>query len=153
MYSRGAAAAAVHSGEPGVGVGFRTRCGGQRTHLPGIERGGRPNQTIERVQLRVAKSSVGTNGTAHPAQAATGPYLPPLSLAPSARQYLRQEPYAGNLLLRICAGGTEQSVFLARHRKITDGVSHPMPGERAVGKVSWRFGFSGYKSCCGELPE
>jgi hypothetical protein len=59
--------------------------------------------------------SLGTNATAHPPLAASGPYLPSLSLAPSARHDLRQEPYAGNSLVRIRAGGTEQSVSLPRH--------------------------------------
>jgi hypothetical protein len=36
------------------------------------------------------------------------------SFAPCARHNLRQEPYAGNPLVRICAGGTEQSVSLPR---------------------------------------
>jgi hypothetical protein len=34
-----------------------------------------------------------------------GPYLPSLSLAPFARHYLRQEPDAGNRLVRISSGG------------------------------------------------
>ena len=58
--------------------------------------------------------SVGANATAHPPLAASGPYLPSLSFAPSARHYLRQEPDAGNPPVRICAGGTEQSVSLPR---------------------------------------
>ena len=46
---------------------------------------------------------------------ASGTYLSSLSLAPFARYYLRQEPYGGNPLVRIRAGGTEQSVSLPRH--------------------------------------
>ena len=48
---------------------------------------------------------VGANATAHPPLAASGPHLPSLSRAPSARHYLRQEPDAGNPPVRICAGG------------------------------------------------
>jgi hypothetical protein len=58
--------------------------------------------------------SVGANEPAHPPLAASGPYLPSLSFVPSARHDLRQEPYAGNPPVRICAGGTEQSVSLPR---------------------------------------
>lgn len=36
--------------------------------------------------------------------ASSGPYLPSLSIAPSARHYLRQEPDARNPLVRIRAG-------------------------------------------------
>ena len=43
-----------------------------------------------------------------------GPYLPSLSLAPSARHHLRQEPDAGNPPVRICAGGTAKAVSLPR---------------------------------------
>ena len=69
------------------------------------------------VQTKPAWSrSVGANEPAHPPLAASGPYLPSLSLAPSARHYLRQEPYAGNPPVRIRAGGTEQSVSLPRHK-------------------------------------
>src|SRR5208282_3154795 len=58
--------------------------------------------------------TVGANATAHPPLAASGPYLPSLSLAPSARHYLRQEPYAGNPPVRIRAGGTAKAVSLPR---------------------------------------
>src|SRR5271166_3306922 len=75
--------------------------------------------------------SVGTNATAHPPLAASGPYLPSLSFAPSARHHLRQEPYAGNPLVRIRAGGTEQSVSLPRQsvnpvrkHRISDGSTN-----------------------------
>ena len=58
---------------------------------------------------------VGANATTHPSLASSGPYLPSLSFAPSARHHLRQEPDAGNPLVRICAGGTEKPVSLPRH--------------------------------------
>jgi hypothetical protein len=57
---------------------------------------------------------VGANETAHPTLATSGPYLPSLSLAPPARHHLRQEPYAGNPPVRICAGGTAKAVSLPR---------------------------------------
>ena len=57
---------------------------------------------------------MGAYATAHPPLASSGPYLPSLSLAPSARHHLRQEPDAGNPPVRICAGGTEKSVSLPR---------------------------------------
>src|SRR5579875_2225925 len=59
--------------------------------------------------------AVGADATAHPPLASSGPYLPSLSFAPSARHHLRQEPYAGNPPVRICPGGTERSVSLPRH--------------------------------------
>ena len=58
---------------------------------------------------------VGAYATAHPPLAASGPYLSSLSLAPSARHHLRQEPDAGNPPVRICAGGTAKAVTLPRH--------------------------------------
>src|SRR5579885_2235022 len=58
---------------------------------------------------------VGANDTAHPPLAASGPYLPSLSLATLARHHLRQEPYAGNPLVRIRAGGGQQWPSLPRH--------------------------------------
>ena len=79
--------------------------------------------------------AVGTNATTHPPLAASGPYLPSLSFAPSARHYLRQEPYAGNPLVRIRAGGTEQSVSLPRHtyQPVRSTVKHPHPGNHPPG--------------------
>jgi hypothetical protein len=38
----------------------------------------------------------------------------PEGVIPHKRHHLRQEPDAGNPLVRICAGGTEQSVSLPR---------------------------------------
>src|SRR5208283_2564685 len=66
--------------------------------------------------------SVGANEPAHPPLAASGPYLPSLSFAPSARHHLRQEPYAGNPPVRIRAGGTEKSVSLPRQH--SSGAKH-----------------------------
>src|SRR5690606_41117133 len=43
--------------------------------------------------------------------------VPPLSPEATWRHYLRQEPDAGKPLVRICAGGYEQSWFLLRPRK------------------------------------
>src|SRR5690606_18576646 len=40
--------------------------------------------------------------------------VPPLSPEATWRHYLRQEPDAGKPLVRICAGGYEQSWFLLR---------------------------------------
>src|SRR5580658_9805063 len=65
---------------------------------------------------------VGAYATTHPPMASSGPYLPSLSLAPSARHHLRQEPDAGNPPVRICAGGTEKSVSLPRRN--TPGAKH-----------------------------
>jgi hypothetical protein len=67
------------------------------------------------VQTKPAWSrQVGQNDTAHPPLAASGPYLPSLSIAPPARHHLRQEPDAGNPPVRICAGGTAKAVSLPR---------------------------------------
>jgi hypothetical protein len=48
--------------------------------------------------------SLGANETADYTLAASSPHLPSLSFAPCARHHLRQEPCAGNLPVRICAG-------------------------------------------------
>jgi hypothetical protein len=78
---------------------------------------------------------VGAQETAHPPLAASGPYLPSLSLAPPARHHLRQEPYAGNPPVRICAGvrrkpypyrdtptpDAKQRGFLIRAARLSDG--------------------------------
>jgi len=82
--------------------------------------------------------SVGTNATAHPPLAASGPYLPSLSFAPSARHHLRQEPYAGNPLVRIRAGGTEQSVSLPRLplHPVRSTAKNPTPGNHPSGTTT-----------------
>jgi|SRR5579875_3559137 len=67
--------------------------------------------------------AVGADATAYPPLASSGPYLPSLSFAPSARHHLRQEPYAGNPPVRICAGGTERSVSLPRQATSDAGGS------------------------------
>ena len=59
--------------------------------------------------------TMGTDETAHPTLASSRPYLPSVSHAPPARHHLRQEPYAGNPPVRICAGGTAKAVSLPRH--------------------------------------
>lgn len=81
------------------------------------------------VQAKPAWSrQVGKNETARPALASSGSHLSSLSLAPSARHHLRQEPDAGNPPARICAGGTEKSVSLPRHSLLPLRSSVPAHG-------------------------
>ncbi len=96
----------------------------------------------------------GANETAHPPVAASGPYPPSLSLAPSARHHLRQEPDAGNPPVRICAGGTAKAVSLPRRnspdaeprvplpvlkRRRTDAITASKPPLKALAGVSSLF--------------
>ena len=68
--------------------------------------------------------SLATNEATHQLLATSGPHLSSLSFVPGARHYLRQEPDAGNPLVRICAGGTKQFVSLPRPRYGEVGKNH-----------------------------
>jgi len=78
--------------------------------------------------------SVGTHATTHPQMAASGPYLPSLSLAPSARHYLRQVPDAGNPPVRICAGGVRSNPYPYRDTTPPDaeGSAKPLSPKTAL---------------------
>jgi len=55
--------------------------------------------------------------------------VPPLSPEATWRHYLRQEPDAGKPLVRICAGGYEQSWFLLRLAQLREQTSFQVPRE------------------------
>jgi len=59
-------------------------------------------------------SALGAHAAAHRPMVTSGPHLPPLSPEATWRHYLRQEPDAGNPLVRIRGGGHGRPCFLLR---------------------------------------
>src|SRR5882762_3544149 len=82
--------------------------------------------------------SLGSYAAPHHSLAASAFRLSSLSPAPHERHHLRQEPDAGNPLVRICGGGREQSRSLLRHYALSaSALPSPVPpaGQRTGGTL------------------
>src|ERR1700728_264225 len=74
--------------------------------------------------------TLGSHAAPHHPLAASAYCLSSLSFAAHGRRYLRQEPDAGNPLVRIRGGGCDQSRFLLRLCFISQSTLHRSKGRR-----------------------